>query len=86
MKTIRINEKNPLVKYQRELTRKNVGKRVNNWMLIAEKSGLPLQTIMSLTRIDSDGALRMSVGVYLQIRKTLNVDMLSFDKDVKKKT
>ncbi len=80
-----MNEKNPLVKYQRELTKKNVGKRVNNWMIISKKSGLPLQTIMSLSRLDRDGVLRMSVGVYLTVRKTLGVDMLSFDKGAKKK-
>lgn len=85
MKTTLMNEKNPLVKYQRELTKKNVGKKVNNWMIISEKSGLPLQTIMSLSRLDYAGVLRMSVGVYLKVRKTLNVDMLSFDKGVKKK-
>ncbi len=85
MKTTLMNEKNPLVKYQRELTKKNVGKRLNNWMLVAEKSGLSLQTIMSLSRLDYEGVLRMSVGVYLKLRKNTGVDMLSFDKGVKKK-
>jgi hypothetical protein len=80
-----MNVKNPLVLYQRELTKKNVGRQINNWKIIADKTGLPLQTIMSITRLDYDGVLRMSVGVYFKIKRNIGVDMLSFGKGVKKK-
>lgn len=84
MKATLMNEKNPLVVYQRELTKKNVGKKVNNWMIISDKTGLSIQTIMSLSRLDYEGVLRMTVGVYFKIKQTLKVDMLSFGKDAKK--
>jgi len=75
-----LREDNPLVKYQRELSKENVGKRVNNWKIISERTGLHLQTIIGIARTDYAGVLRMSLKNYLRIKDTLGVDMLSFDK------
>lgn len=75
-----MNENNPLVKFQRDLTRSNVGKKVNNWKLLSELTGLHLQTIISIARLDYSGVLRMSLGTYLKLKDTINVDMLSFGK------
>ena len=83
MKTMYLNEGNPLVKYQRELARENVGKRVNNWKIVSERTGLHLQTIMSLARVDYNGVLRMSLKNYLRIKETIGVDMLSFSEEDK---
>ncbi len=83
MKQTSINKENPLVKYQRDLTKENFGKRINNWKLIANKCGMPLQTIISIARLTYDGVLRMSLGSYLKIKNGIGVDMLSFGKDDK---
>ena len=81
MKTLHLREDNPLVIYQRELSKENAGKRMNNWKIISDRTKLHLQTIMSITRLDLAGVKRMSLGTYLVIKDTLGVDLLSFGKD-----
>ena len=81
MKKSSLNPNNPLTKYQRALSVKNVGRGRNNWKIVSDLSGLHLQTIISIARLDYEGVLRMSLRTYLMLRDNLGVDMLSFDKD-----
>jgi hypothetical protein len=71
-----LNPNNPLVIYQRELTRKNVGTNTNNWQIIADELGLPVNSILAIARADQNKSLSMRLGTYVKIKEKLGVDML----------
>ncbi len=72
------NPQNPLYKYYENLVKENTGKNLNNWIELSDGTGLPVQTVISVARNDYDAVLRMSLGTYIKIQKTIGVDMLSF--------
>ena len=72
--------KNPLAKYYCNLVKENQNKRVNNWRIIADSTGIPVQTAISVARKDEEGVQNMLVSTYFKIKDTIGVDMLSFKK------
>lgn len=80
MRKYKYDEKNPLLKFYEDLVNNNKGIRINNWRVLSELTGMPQQTVISIARLDYTGVLRMSLGTYLKLKDTINVDMLSFGK------
>jgi len=72
--------KNPLAKYYYNLVKENQNKRVNNWRIIGDRVGMPVQTIISVARKDEAEVQNMLVSTYFKIKDTIGVDMLSFKK------
>jgi hypothetical protein len=79
MRAYTYDKNNPLVRFYDQLD--TGGKRVNKWRLVSEMTGMPVQTVISVARRDYKGVLRMNLATYLQIKDTINVDMLSFGQE-----
>lgn len=75
------NPHNPLYKYYEKMQKENKGKGMNNWLVLSEMIKMPMQTVISVARMDKDATMRMSLGTYIKLRDTIGVDMLSFKKD-----
>lgn len=74
------DEKNPLLMFYEDLVKNNKKIRVNNWRILSELTNMPVQTVISISRLDYNGVLRMNLGTYKKLKETINVDMLSFGK------
>jgi hypothetical protein len=70
---------NPLAKYYNKLVKKNKNKRVNNWRILGELTGVPTQTVISVARKSEQEVLKMEIGTYLKIKNSIGVDMLKFN-------
>lgn len=80
MRKYKYDEKNPLLRFYEDLVTNNDKVRINNWRVLSELTTMPIQTLVSIARLDYTGVLRMSLGTYQKLKDTINVDMLSFGK------
>jgi len=71
---------NPLARYYNELAEENKNKRVNNWRIMSERTGMPVQTLISVSRKSKTEVQKMLVETYFKIKDTIDVDMLKFNK------
>jgi len=73
------NKNNPLFDYYLKKREENKGKRVDVWRIISNETGLPVQTVISVSRNqNTDDVKRMFLGTYIKIKDSIGIDMLSF--------
>lgn len=80
-RSYKYNEENPLFQYYNEIRKQNRGKRVDNWKILSDETGLPVQTVISVARKQNKEDInRMLLGTYFKIKNSIGIDMLSFNK------
>ena len=74
---------NPLAEFYNNLLETNKMIRINNWRVLSEITGLPVQTLISVARKKEEAILKITLGTYLKIKNSTGIDLLSFNKEKK---
>lgn len=67
------NPKNPLIAYYDKMEVSG-----NKWRVLSAMTKMPLQTLIKISRAQPHDVEKMWVGTYLQLKKTIGVDMTTY--------